>query len=173
MPDAPYRVPAGTLPLLAGLLEFIDFMHRDMVRIVADLPAAALAWKPASAMGSLSGIVRHTMYCEEYAIRRAAGEDVAYDDAFNASLWETADDAAALTACINAGDAAVKRILPTMTVERMAMRYPAWTDATPTLSGALIAEGLAHTAMHWGHMQMTRQSWEQTRSDFIGTYERW
>src|SRR4051812_16877372 len=114
-----YRAPEGTLPLLTGILHMMDFTHGNMRAIVKDLPTEALVWKPGNATGSLSGIVRHTMYCEVYAWRRAAGEDVAYDDATNRGLWEMTDDAAALVACIEAGDAEMKRILPAMTVERM------------------------------------------------------
>lgn len=173
MADTPYQAPPGTLPLLAGVLETMDFTHRNMTRIVADLPASALVWQPGAEMGSLAGIVRHTMYCEMYAVRRAAGEDVAYDEAHNAGLWDTQADAAALIACIDEGDALIKRILPRMTVERMTARYPAWGQSASTLSGALIAEAVSHTSMHWGHMQMTRQMWEQANPEFVGSYKRW
>lgn len=173
MPDPRYRVPDGTLPLLSGLLEMMDFTHRNMTHIVADLPSDALAWHPGPEMGSLSGIVRHAMYCEIYAICRAAGEDIAYDEATNAALWDSNDDAPQLIACINEGDAVTKRILPAMTVEKMALRYPAWNQAAPTFAGALIAEAAIHTGMHWGHMQMTRQLWEQAHPGFIGTYTPW
>ena len=62
-----------------------------------------------------------------------------------AALWDAADDTERLIACIDEGDAVMKRILPAMTVEGMAMRFPAWSQATPTLSGALIAEAAVHT----------------------------
>src|SRR5258707_5618999 len=107
-----YRAPEGTLPLLTGILQMMDHTHRDMCAIVKDLPAEALAWNPGAAMGSLAGIVRHTMYCEVYALQRAAGEDVQYDETVNRGLWEASDDAAALVACIEDGDAVMKRILP-------------------------------------------------------------
>ena len=168
-----YRAPDGTLPLLAGVLQAMDFAHRDMRAIVHDLPADALVWKPGSEMGSLSGLVRHAMYCEIYALRRAAGEAAEYDEATNAALWETTDDAAALGACIDAADAEMKRILPTMTVERMNARYTAWGQSAESLSGELIAEAVTHTTMHWGHMQMTRQQWTQQHSAFTDTYEPW
>jgi len=168
-----YRAPEGTLPLLTGILQMMDYTHRDMRAIVKDLPADALAWKPSPAMGSLSGIVRHAMYCEVYAMRRAAGEDVTYDEAVNRALWETSDDAAALVACIEAGDAEMKRILPAMSVERMNARYAAWGQTGETLAGELIAEAAVHTAMHWGHMQMTRQHWTQQHPEFADTYKPW
>lgn len=173
MADERYRVPDGTLPLLSGILEMMDFTHRNMTQIIADLPTDALAWHPGPETGSLAGIVRHAMYCEIYTIRRAAGEDVTYDEATNAALWDAADDTERLLACINEADAVTKQYLPAMTVEKMAMRYPAWNQATPTLSGALIAEAAVHTAMHWGHMQMTRQLWEQAHPEFVGSYTPW
>ncbi len=168
-----YTVPGETLPLLSGILQWMDFTHRNMIEIIADLPDDALTWHPADAMGSLSGIICHTMYCETYAIRRAAGEDITHDEAADAALWDMRDDAEHLIACISEADAVMKRFLPVMTVEKMAMRYPAWNQATPTLAGALIAEAAIHTGMHWGHMQMTRQLWEQAHPEFVGTYTPW
>ena len=35
------------------------------------------------------------------------------------------------------------------------------------------ADTLNHSAMHWGHMQMTRQLWTQQHPEFVGTYIPW
>ena len=47
--------------------------------------------------------------------------------------------------------------------------------ARTTLSsgGELIAKAATHTTMHWGHMQMTRQLWEQAHPEFVGSYAPW
>ena len=174
----PYTVPLGTLPLLGGILTMMDFAHRNMTQIIADLPDEALVWQPANDMGSLSGIICHMMYCEVYAIRRAAGEDVSYDVKFDDSeeddsTWRTAEGRDALMARIAEGDAIMKRILPIMTVAGMEERFPAWGGNTLRSGGDLIAKAATHTTMHWGHMQMTRQLWEQAHPEFHGSYERW
>ncbi|MHB8644687.1 MAG: DinB family protein, partial [Thermomicrobiales bacterium] len=172
---AQYTVPEGTLPLLAGILQMMDFAHRNMTQIIADLPDEALVWQPASDMGSLSGIICHTMYCETYAIRRAAGEDVSYDGKIDDaeeenSTWRTAEGREALIARIAGGDAIMKRILPVMTVAAMEERFPAWGANAIVSGGDLIAKATTHTTMHWGHMQMTRQLWEQAHPEFHGSY---
>ncbi len=173
-----YVVPSETLPLLSGILKMMDFAHRDMIGIIADLPDEALIWHPTEAMGSLSGIICHTMYCEVYAIRRAAGEDVAYsvkeDDAEeDDSTWRTAERREALIARIAEGDAIMKRILPIMTVAGMEERFHAWGGNSIHSGGDLIAKAATHTTMHWGHMQMTRQLWERANPAFVGTYTPW
>jgi len=173
-----YVVPSETLPLLSGILKMMDFAHRDMIGIIADLPDEALIWHPTEAMGSLSGIICHTMYCEVYAIRRAAGEDVAYsvkeDDAEeDDSTWRTAERREALIARIAEGDAIMKRILPIMTVAGMEERFHAWGGNSIHSGGDLIAKAATHTTMHWGHMQMTRQLWEQAHPAFVGSYTPW
>lgn len=170
----PYTVPEGTLPLLGGILNMMHFAHRNMCAIVEDLPPEALAWKPGPAMSSLAGIVAHTMYCESYAYQRAAGEDVQWDEAvMNTQAWESDDSADGAIARIAEGDAVMKRILPVMTVAGMGGRFTAWGQETTQSGGDLIAVAAAHTAMHWGHMQMTRQLWEQAHPEFVGTYTRW
>jgi uncharacterized damage-inducible protein DinB len=176
--DESYTVPDGTLPLLGGILKMMDFAHRNMTQIIADLPDEALVWQPANNMGSLSGIICHTMYCEVYAIRRAAGEDVSYsakeDDAEeDDSTWRTAERREELIARIAEGDAIMKRILPIRTVAGMEERFHAWGGDSIHSGGDLIAKAATHTTMHWGHMQMTRQLWEQAHPEFRGSYTRW
>ncbi|MGI8854564.1 MAG: DinB family protein [Thermomicrobiales bacterium] len=173
-----YTVPEGTLPLLGGILKMLDFAHQNMIQIIADLPDEALVWQPANDMGSLSGIICHMMYCETYAIRLAAGEDVSYDgekdDAENdGSTWRTAEGREALIARIAEGDAIMKRILPVMTVAGMGERRPAWGAGALSSGGELIAKAATHTTMHWGHLQMTRQRWEQAHPEFRGSYTPW
>jgi len=178
MAEDRYEAPAGTLPLLAGILEMMDFAHRNMIEIIADLPDDALSWHPADAMATLSGIICHTMYCETYAIRRAAGEEVAYDGVYDdaendGATWRNEDDRAQLIARIADGDTAMKRILPIMTVAGMEQRYSAWGANSISSGGDLIAKAAIHTGMHWGHMQMTRQLWEQAHPAFVGSYTPW
>ncbi len=173
-----YRVPEGTLPLLGGILNMMDFAHQNMTQIIADLPDEALVWQPANDMGSLSGIICHTMYVETFAIRRAAGEDVSYiaedDDAENArSTWQTAERREQSIARIAEGDAIMKRILPIMTVAGMEKRFHAFSQDLTQSGGCLIAKAATHTTMHWGHMQMTRQLWEQAHPEFVGSYTPW
>lgn len=168
-----YTVPDGTLPLLAGILQMMDFTHRDMRHLIADLPEEALAWRPAHAMGTLSGIVCHTMYCETFAIRRAAGEDVSYTEDENDETWRAVERREHLIARIAEGNTIMKRILPVMTVAGMEKRFNAWGGDATQSGGELIAEAAIHTGMHWGHMQMTRQLWEQAHPEFTGAYSRW
>ncbi len=173
MPDEQYRVPDGTLPLLSGILEMMDFAHRNMTQIIADLPNDALSWQPANKMGSLSGIICHTIYCEMFAIRRAAGEDVSYRADENDATWRTSENREQLLTRIAEGDAIMKRILPMMTVAGMEERRPSWSADSIASGGELIAEAAIHTGMHWGHMQMTRQLWEQAHPEFVGSYTPW
>ncbi len=173
-----YTVPDGTLPLLGGILTMMDFAHRNMIQIIADLPDEALVWQPASDMGSLSGIICHTMYVETFAIRCAAGEDVSfsvkYDEAEeDGSTWRTAEGREQLMARIAEGDAIMKRILPIMTVAGMEKRFQGFSENSLLSGGYLIAIAAPHTTMHWGHMQMTRQLWEQAHPEFVGSYTPW
>ncbi len=173
-----YTAPDGTLPLLSGILQWMDFAHRNMIEVIADLPDDALTWHPADAMSSLAGIICHTMYCETYAIRRAAGEEVTYDGEYDDAerdnaTWQNEEDREQLIARIADSDAVMKRILPIMTVAGMERRFPAWGADSLASGGELIAKAAIHTGMHWGHMQMTRQLWEQAHLEFVSAYTPW
>jgi len=168
-----YTVPDGTLPLLGGILGTMHFAHRNMCEIVADLPPEALVWQPGAQMGTLAGIIQHTTYCEAYAYRRAAGEGVEWDEGMSTRAWSSTDPAERAIARIAEADATMKRILPIMTVERMTARFTTWGQETTQSGGDLIAEAAAHTTMHWGHMQITRQLWEQAHPEFASAYQHW
>ena len=169
----PYAPPDDTLPLLAGILAAMHFAHHNMVQLVADLPPDALVWKPGADMGTLAGIVRHTLYCERYAFLAATGIDRSYDETTNQEQWQATDDAAALVRLIAETDAEMKAALPSLTVADLGTRIVAWGGPGEEMAGALIADVTTHTAMHWGHMQMTRQLWEAAHPEFTGTYTRW
>lgn len=169
----PYTPPEGTLPLLAGVLAQLHFVHRDMVGMVRELPPEALAWTPGPEMSTLSGIVRHTMYCEKYCMLAAGGLDYTYDSDTDRQTLAATDDAPALVAAIVEADLIAKRALPALTVGEMHKGIAAWGGTDEVSAGALIADALNHTAMHWGHMQMTRQLWQQQHPEFTDDYKRW
>lgn len=169
----PYHAPEGTLPLLAGVLAQLHFVHRDMLAMVRELPPDALVWKPGPEMSTLAGITRHTLYCEKYALLAAGGLDYNYDSETDRQMLDATDDAPALVAHIAEADMVAKRALPTLTVEGLGARLPVWGGTEEETAGALIADALNHTAMHWGHMQMTRQLWQQAHPEFTDSYTRW
>lgn len=169
----PYTPPEDTLPLLAGVLSAMHFAHYNMVQLVADLPPDALTWQPGPDMGTLAGIVRHTLYCERYAFLAATGADRSYDEATSRGLWQATDDADALVRQITEADAEMKAALPSLTVADLGTRIVAWGGPGQEMAGVLIADVATHSAMHWGHMQMTRQLWEAAHPEFAGTYTRW
>jgi len=169
----PYTPPEGTLPLLAGILAAMHHTHRDMLALVADLPPDALTWKPGAAMGSLVGIARHTLYCERYVFVAASGADFQYDEATNAEQWDATDDANALARHIVGVDEEMKAALPSLTVPDLGARLVVWGGPGESSVGELIADVANHSAMHWGHMQMTRQLWEAAHPEFTSAYTRW
>ncbi len=169
----PYTAPEGTLPLVAGVLSQLHFVHRDMVGLVRELPPEALAWSPGPEMSTLAGLVRHTIYCEKYCMLAAGGLDYNFDAETDRQMLAATDDAPALVADIVEADMVAKRALPVLTVEDLGKTLKVWGGESTESAGGLIADALNHTAMHWGHMQMTRQLWQQRHPAFTDGYTRW
>lgn len=71
----------------------------------------------------------------------------------NGALLDRGGDAPTLLACIAAGDALGKRLLPALTEARLREPWPG--DDARSIGMALIEEG-DHAALHHGQMQLTR-----------------
>lgn len=167
--DRDYTPPEAVHPLMAGLLTTMHERHVDMRDLVRDLPPDALVWTPGPQTSALSGLVRHVMDVWVSTVRVAASELPAWHGE-NGALLDATDDAPALVACIAAGDALSKRLLPALTDARLREPWPGSDDRS--IGMALIEES-DHSTLHYGHMQITRHLYEQTYPAFVSGYNHW
>jgi hypothetical protein len=166
--DSSYVPPETLPPLVRGLLTTTRERHVDMANLVAGLPAGALEWQPFDDAASLAGLALHILDVEEYLAALANGAAVEWTGENGSRMQERATEAE-LLAEIERIDSLLISALGSVDAERLGALQP---GESRTVGEALV-EDLDHSAMHYGHMQLTRHSWEAAHPDAAPTYSHW
>jgi uncharacterized damage-inducible protein DinB len=148
------------IPILQDYFDSLTVLHDGLKQAISGLPAAALDWTPGPDMNSMAVLVVHTAAAEQYWIANVAGgQDLRRDRP--AEFQTEGLDEAALLAHLDRALVENEKILAQLTADDLtAMRRSAMHDRESTAMWALL-HALEHTAIHLGHLQVTRQVWEQ------------
>lgn len=134
-------------------------LHDNMKQNIEGLTTEALDWVPGPDMNSLAVLVTHTAEAERYWI----GEMVGGDDANRTRSDEfvtgnrTAED---LAAQLDATLAHSKGVLESLTLDDLGKTHHHEQRGEVGISWSLL-HTLEHTGQHTGHVQLTRQLWDQ------------
>ena len=141
-------------------LERLQDLHAGIQKELADLPVEALDWVPAEGMNSLSVLVVHLTGSERYWIGDVVmGEssDRDRDAEFRASGLDVGALNQRLDDAFNYARAALERLdLADLDRQCLSPRSGKHFSASWALLHAL-----EHTAIHLGHIQLTRQLWNE------------
>lgn len=145
--------------LFRDLQERFETLYRAIEAAVADLPAEALDWKPAADMNSIAVIMAHTAGAWRYWVGDVAGE--LPSGRVRATEFETRDvDAGELLGRLRDALDVTREVLAGMEIAGLAeMRMAGQFNEERTAGWALL-HALEHTALHAGHIQLTRQLWD-------------
>jgi uncharacterized damage-inducible protein DinB len=142
------------------LLDRFHELHADLAGAIDGLPAEALDWVPGPEMNSISVLVVHLTGAERYWIGAVAlGEptDRVRKEEFAVKGLGTDELKRRLTAADDYIRNALTRFsLPDLEAVRKSPR----NEKTFSV-GWCLAHVLEHTALHLGHIQLTRQLWDQ------------
>jgi uncharacterized damage-inducible protein DinB len=148
-------------------LERLEVLHDDFRNAIAGLPGEALDWSPGAEMNTMTVLVVHTCGAERYWIGDVAAQlpsDRVRADEFKARGF----DEAALVKKLDEASAFARQTLATFTLDDLAALRPLpnpknlpTTTQTSFTAGWALLHALEHTAQHSGHIQLTRQLWDQ------------
>ncbi|HKZ82371.1 MAG TPA: DUF664 domain-containing protein [Anaerolineae bacterium] len=147
------------LPILADYLNRLEVVHADMRRTLEGLPQEALDWSPGPDISSIAVLAAHTAGALRYWIGDVAGQAPSGRD--RSAEFRTQDvDAAALIvrldAALDHSRSVLERLaLPDLEATRISLR-----DGKEYTIAWALAHALEHTAVHLGHMHITRQLWD-------------
>jgi uncharacterized damage-inducible protein DinB len=135
-------------------------LHTDIAKAVDGLPTAALDWVPGREMSSIGVMVVHLIGAERYWIGAVAlGEptDRARDEEFTVKGL----GAEQLKLQLDEADKYVQTALARFsTADLEAVRKSPRNEKSFSV-GWCLTHALEHSALHLGHIQLTRQLWEQ------------
>ncbi len=146
--------------LLSEVIDRLEAIHRAIDGVLADLPDAALDWSPGPEMNSLAVLLAHALGAERYWIGDVAGGEPSGRDReaeFRTVGHTPADFAAQAQATL----AHSRIVLTRLTAADLVGILTAPLFGQRVSAGWAILHGLEHTALHTGHMEITRQLWFQ------------
>ena len=137
-------------------------LHQQMKEVIAGLPVEALNWVPGKEMNSIAVLVTHTCGAQRFWIETMAGDaesdrvrakEFAVERATEAELLDLLDDTLA-----HSRTALEQLTLDALTGAKYGEPWERYFRR-----GWSLLHALEHTASHVGHMQITRQLWEQNQ----------
>ena len=151
------------IQFFADYVDNLADLHTDMMKAVRHLPAEALDWVPFPEGNSLSVLIVHTAGAEKFWIgdvvaNESSGRD--RPEEFRVRNLTLQDLEARLNESLGYAELVVGKLeLEVMEAKRIDPR----NGQEVTVAWAL-AHALKHTALHLGHIQITRQLWDQAHS---------
>jgi uncharacterized damage-inducible protein DinB len=143
--------------LFDTLLDNLRELHAEIARIVAVLPSDALDWIPGAEMNSIDSLVVHSIGAERYWLGLALEEPPEPDR--DAEFHSKGLDASQLQAHLASADEFTRQALLRLSLADLnATRISPRNGKTVTVAWCL-AHTLEHTALHTGHIQVTRDFW--------------
>ena len=148
--------------IFADFLESINELHADILHTISDLPPEALDWSPLSKGNSCNIIVTHIAGAEKYwlgdvIVGIPTGRD--RDAEFRVKNLSPTE----LEARLLESSDFMEEILSGLSLEILeTSRISPRNNQEVTVAWAL-GHTLKHTAIHLGHIQITRQLWEENK----------
>ena len=142
------------------VLERLEFLHAEIERAIAGLSVAALDWMPAPGANAIGALVVHLTGAERYWIGTVIGgepSDRVRESEFLADGLAVFD----LQQRLDDLDRLAPTVLGALSLDDLARPCRVPRDGRTVTVGWALAHAIEHTAVHVGHIQLTRQLWEQ------------
>ena len=135
-------------------------LHQQMIEILNELPREAYDWRPAEGTNSIAVLVTHICGSERFwigdgALGEPSGRD--RDAEFTVANLSREELVSKLTSTLQFIHDSLQSLA---TQDLGAPRFSPRDGKEMTLGWAIIYT-LEHSALHVGHIQLTRQLWEQ------------
>jgi hypothetical protein len=146
--------------LFVDYLERLQRLHDDIKQSIEGLPQAALDWIPGPEMNSLCIIVAHVSGSERYWLGDIIAQAPSDRDR-EAEFRTQGVDVSGLIAQLDGSLAYGSRVVEGLGLEDLETPRVSPRDGREVTVGWALFHVLEHVAVHLGHVQLTRQMWEQ------------
>ncbi len=147
-------------PFFEDYLDRLQRLHDYIERAIQGVPQTALDWVPGPNMNSLCVLIVHVTGAERYWIGDVVGRDPSGRDR-EAEFRARGLDVPTLKKRLADSLAYTRGVLEKLTIQDLEMLRVSPRDGRRLTVAWSLAHALEHTAIHVGHIQVTRQLWEQ------------
>jgi hypothetical protein len=145
---------------LDGSRQTLKALHSDMQFLIKGVPAAGLNWQPGTNTNSLWAITLHTLGTTLHLLSTAADIEPRWQAWQRATeLAATGDDPGLLLQAIRNMDDFLDKVFSVLEEESPGTERD-WLGKPKPIS-YLISHAVEHAGRHVGHMELTRQLWDQ------------
>ncbi len=145
---------------LDGTRQTLKALHSDMQFLIKGVPAAGLNWQPGANTNSLWALTLHTLGTTLHLLSTAADIEPRWQSWQRATeLSASGDDPVLLLAAIRNMDDFLDKVFSVLEEETAGTERD-WLGKPKPVS-YLVAHAVEHAGRHVGHMELTRQLWDQ------------
>jgi len=135
-------------------------IHDDIRKTIHGLPQETLDWVPGDEMNSITVLVIHSLGAERYWIGDVvAGEPSGREREAEFKVHGMTEDE--LLQKMGEMEAFIAKALEGLSIEELEEKKISPRNGREVTVGWALCHALKHTALHAGHIQITRQAWEQ------------
>lgn len=142
-----------------ALLDRLDELHRSVQKTLDELPPEAMDWVPAPDLNSVAVLVAHFSGAERYYIGDVVMGDLSFRDR-SAEFRVKGMDAAALKHHIEELMTYERSAFERLSAAQLGEERVAPKDGRKFTVAWALNHALEHTALHVGHIQITKQMWD-------------
>jgi uncharacterized damage-inducible protein DinB len=140
--------------------EILNNLLERMDGIFSELPVEALDWTPDPAMNSITVLVVHVTGALRYWLGELlGGEDAHRDRETEFSAYGLSKTQ--LHTLLNETQAQISRVLEKIAPDDLASKHYSSIHKDYFTGAFALAHVVEHTALHVGHMEITKELWEQ------------
>jgi uncharacterized damage-inducible protein DinB len=139
------------------LIDRFAELHTEIEKALDGIPSEALNWVPGPEMNSIAVLVVHLAGAERYWIGVALNEPSGRDR--EAEFRTQGLSADALKAHLASADDYARQALARFSLADLEAARQSPRNSKTFTVGWCLAHALEHTALHAGHIQLTRQLW--------------
>lgn len=143
-----------------AFLDRLEDLHKYIEQALDGLPQAALDWIPSEGMNSIDVMITHLTGAERYWIGDVAVGDASIRDRA-AEFRVSGITADALRQQLGDTLSYARRVLEPLPLRELEQERISPRDGRKFSVSWALLHALEHTAIHLGHIQLTRQLWEK------------
>jgi uncharacterized damage-inducible protein DinB len=150
-------------PFFAAYFNNLQELHDEIRKIIQELPPEALDWNFGPETNSVTVLVVHVTGAERYWIGDViAGESSGRnrEAEFKAHGWSKDE----LFQRLDETEKYLQEVLRNLYLPSLDKKHLSPRNGREVTAGWALAHALKHTALHLGHLELTRQLWAQKQT---------